>query len=294
VRKVFDRLHEIEKRMSANAEGTEITRANALSGLSPAKLSPDTFALLSRAIEFAGLSGGGFDPSIGALVKLWGIGTDAARLPSPGEIAKALALVGYRDLVLDPGARTVFLPRAGMKLDLGGIAKGYAADEGARILREAGIDRAILDFGGNILVLGGKTKDAGWKVGILDPFLGKEDRKLSIASIECRDEAVVTSGVYERYFVDEASGKRYHHIFDPATGYPVENGLVSVSIVTGDSTMADALSTSLFVLGRERGMALGEELGMGVIMIDSEKRVYLSKGLRERFVLIDPDYELAD
>lgn len=291
---VFKRFKEIDDEMSANKEGTEITEANALSGKARKVLSPDLFGLLARALDFARVSGGAFDPSIGPVVKLWGIGTESPRVPAPSEIAAALKLVDYRKVELDPKDSSVYLPLTGMKLDLGGIAKGYAADEAVRILRAAGVRRAIIDLGGNIYALGRKGADAGWSVGILDPFRGKEDRGLSIGYILCEDETIVTSGVYERFFVDGATGRRYHHIMDTRTGYPIENGLVSATVVTKDSTEADALAKYVFRAGLEGGVAAGEAMGVGVILIDGEKRIYLSRDMKERFELIDESYVLVE
>ena len=287
---VFARLRGIEDRMSANKEGTEIAAVNAAAGLAPVRVSADTFYVVKKGLEYARLSGGAFDPTVGPLVKLWGIGTDAARLPSPAEIKAATRLIDYRKVGLDEAASTVFLAEKGMRLDLGAIAKGYAADEAKRVLAERKVKAAIIDLGGNVFAYGQKKDGSPWRIGVQDPA---SDRGDYIGIATCKDETVVTSGVYERYF--EEGGKRYHHILDTRTGYPVENGLVSVSIISSSSIDADGLSTSLFALGREAGLRLAATLpGVEVVMIDAERRVWLTPGATKVFRITSGNYRLAE
>ncbi|MDR0389112.1 MAG: FAD:protein FMN transferase, partial [Spirochaetaceae bacterium] len=164
-RNIFNRFREIEGRMSANLEGTELEKINAQAGIAPVKVPDDLIGVLLRARHFAEISGGAFDPTIGPLVKLWNIGFEGAKVPSEEEINQALPLINWRDLVIDQDAGTVFLARPGMCLDIGGIAKGYAADEAVRIIQRAGIPRAIVDLGGNIFAYGVKEGDQPWRVG---------------------------------------------------------------------------------------------------------------------------------
>jgi thiamine biosynthesis lipoprotein len=262
-RDIFGRLREIENRMSVNLPGSDVSRVNAAAGLEPVRVHEDVFAVIGRSLHYAALTSGAFDPSVGPLVSLWGIGGETPRVPSPEEIDAARALVNWRDVSLDREQSTVFLKRPGMALDLGAIAKGYAADEAAAIIGRAGIKRAIIDLGGNILVYGQKKDKSPWKIGIQDPS-GARGSYTGVA--RTRDKTVVTSGVYERYF--ESGGRRYHHILSPDTGYPARNGLLSVSIIAGKSVDADALSTAVFALGYEKGKALLESLeGTGGIFI---------------------------
>ncbi|MDR1177934.1 MAG: FAD:protein FMN transferase, partial [Spirochaetaceae bacterium] len=254
-RNIFSRFREIEQRMSANIEDTELEEINAQAGIAPVKVHQDLVEVLLRARYFAEITGGAFDPTIGPLVKLWNIGFDGARVPSQEEIDSALPLVNWRDLVIDEDAGTVFLARPGMRLDIGGIAKGYAADEAVSIIRRAGIPRAIVDLGGNIFAYGEKEGNQPWRVGIQNPS-GLRNDYLGI--LEIRNKTVVTSGVYERFL--EADGKLYHHILSPHDGYPVENGLVSVTIIAGRSTDADGLSTGIFAMGYEKGRERIESL----------------------------------
>jgi thiamine biosynthesis lipoprotein len=250
-RNIFARLREIEGRMSANLPDTELEQINAQAGIAPVKVHRDCLEVLLSARRFAEITGGAFDPTIGPLVKLWNIGFSGARVPSREEIDRALPLVNWRDLIIDQDAGTVFLARPGMRLDIGGIAKGYAADEAVKLIRRAGIPRAIVDLGGNIFAYGAKEGNQPWRVGIQNPSGLRNDY---LGVLELRNKTVVTSGVYERFL--EADGKHYHHILSPQDGYPVENGLVSVTIITGRSLDADGLSTGVFALGYEQGRAL--------------------------------------
>lgn len=177
-----------------------------------------------------------------------------------------------------------------MIIDLGGIAKGYAADVIADYLKSKNIDNAIIDLGGNVLALGGNGKTDKWNIGIQNPF---EPRNKHIGILSVRDKTVVTSGVYERYFIE--SGKRYHHILDPFTGYPVESPLMSVSIIADKSIDADGLSTTVFALGLEKGTELIESLdGIEAIFVDKDKNVYITKSLKESFRITNGEFNEKD
>ena len=231
-------------------------------------------------MKIAELSEGRFDPSVGALVALWGIGSDHAAVPSSVELNDVLAGVGYKSIRIEDKA--VYLDKTGMQIDLGGIAKGYAADCVRSFLLARGVKRAIINLGGNVLIMGEKPSGDPWKIGIQDP---RELRGEYLGILSTDEKAIVTSGIYERFFMDD--GVRYHHILDSSTGYPVNNGLISTTIVHQDSLMADGLSTALFSLGIEEGMALAETLDryIGVIMVDEDNRVYISENLRNSFRL---------
>jgi thiamine biosynthesis lipoprotein len=253
--------------MSTNIEESEVSCIKKNAGIQAVAVREETFFVIKRALFFAEISGGAFDPTIAPLVKLWGFGkeedsTAAAETLTPPdaiEIQKCLSLLGWREVLLDEGQRTVFLPRAGMALDLGGIAKGYAADYLAEFLRAEGVESAILDLGGNIYALGYKKtgsllqrlRKTKWKIGVQDAH-GERGQYTEV--VEVSDQTVVTSGTYERYI--EAGGKRFHHILSAATGAPVENGLASVTVIYENSADADALSTALFVLGESAGEQL--------------------------------------
>ncbi len=289
-REIFERLREIEARMSANRDDSEIAEINRNAGIAPVRVHPDVIDVVSTALRYAELSDGAFDPSIGPLVKLWNIGSDDARLPAAAEIEAVLPLIDYRSVVVDAAAGTVFLKRPGMKLDLGAIAKGYAADEAARIIAKRRIPSAIVDLGGNVLAYGEKNGKESWRVGVQDP---SSERGSHIGIVSVKNKTLVTSGVYERYF--EADGVRYHHILDPKNGYPVENGLLSVTIVADRSIDADGLSTSVFALGPEKGRRLVESLsGVEAIFIFDDFAVRSTSGILRDFRLTDPRFRAAD
>jgi len=273
-RDIFSRLREIENYMSVNLPDTDVARINAAAGVAPVQVHDDVFKVIQKALYFAEISGGAFDPTVGPLVSLWGIGSENPRVPSQAEIDAALSLINWRDVELDKEQRSVFLRRPGMALDLGAIAKGYAADEAAVIIRKAGLKQAIIDLGGNILVYGEKKDKSPWRVSVQDPL---EDRGRSLGVITGPEATMVTSGVYERFF--EADGQQYHHIFSPFNGYPADTGLLSVTIISKNSIDADALSTAVFVLGYEKGRALIEPLeGTEAVFVFNDQSVRKTEG----------------
>jgi thiamine biosynthesis lipoprotein len=270
-----------------------VVAINEQAGVEPVEVRADLIELLEQALYYAELSNGAFDPTIGPLVQLWGIGTDTQRVPDADEIFATLELVNWRDVEIDRTAGTVFLRREGMALDLGAIAKGYAGDEAARIARENNVPRAVIDLGGNIVTVGWreqkKNESIPWRIGIQNPSSG---RGAYIAIVPVHDASVVTSGVYERFFM--ADGRRYHHLFSTTNGYPIENGLMSVTIITGSSTTADALSTTVFALGFERGRELIDSIpGVEAIFVFDDRTVRITGGLEGIFSLTDTDFTLV-
>ena len=291
----FARLRRIEDELSVNKKGSEIDAINDAAGQKPVPVGADALAIIKRDLVLSSWSDGAFDASVGPLVRLWGIGmtrTKVASPPPPKDIEAARLLVGWKDIVLDDSAGTVFLKRKGMALDLGSTSKGYAADEVAKILRAGGVRSALIDLGGNILVIGPRADGKPWLIGLQDPFSEQRGAFFGIASLV--DKTMVTSGVYERFFIDEVSGKRYHHILDTRTGYPVDNGLMSVTIVTTKSFDADGFTTTIFALGREKGMALAAAKGVDVIVVDSQRRVYMSPGVSTYFEITDPSFSFSE
>jgi thiamine biosynthesis lipoprotein len=286
---VFARLHEIEDRMSANREDTNLAEVNRAAGKTAVKIPPDLFYLVQRSLEFARLTGGAFDPTVGPLVKLWGIGTDKARRPSQAEIDAVLPLIGYKDVMLDNAAQTVFLLRPGMALDLGAIAKGYAADEIVKILKKWGVPRGIINLGGNVYAYGTKEGGAAWRVGIQNP---RELRGEYVGVAELANKTVVTSGIYERFF--EEGGVRYHHILSTKDGYPIRNTLLSVTIIAANSAAADALATGVFAMGYQDGLRLIESLsGIEAFFIFEDGTIRGSSHAFGHFTLTDKNYRLA-
>lgn len=267
-RAVFD----LENRISRTREGTDISRLNAADG-SMIFLSADTLRILTVAKELT--VPGVFDVTICAVSDLWGIGSETSRVPSQAEIDGALATVGSDNLTLFANGFAQL--DNGAKVDLGAIGKGFAADICVNLLREGGVKSALVYLGGNIYALGGKPDGSDWTVGIADPD-GPSDY---IATIEAQDASVVTTGDYERYFMRD--GVRYHHVMDPKTGAPARSGLRSVTVVHESSTVADARSTTLFVLGLEKGLEYCAENGLEAVFITEDKEIYVTGGLRDRF-----------
>ncbi|MFP4562002.1 MAG: FAD:protein FMN transferase [Spirochaetia bacterium] len=286
---VFGRIEEIESRMSVNISDSEVSRINRTAGKRPIEVSEDTLYVIQRGLKVSRLSGGAFDITVGPLVNLWGIGTEDARVPGDDEIESLLPLVDYRKVHVNEAERTVFLEEPGMRIDLGGVAKGYAADEAVRILKRLGVSRGIIDFGGNIELFGEKPGREPWRIGIQKP---DADRGSYVGIAEVGEVAVVSSGSYERYFIE--GGTRYHHILKPSTGYPVRNSLESVSVVYPGSTEADALSTAAFSLGLEEGMALIESLenAEGIFLTRNEE-IILTPGLSRAFEMTQTEYSLV-
>ena len=222
------------------------------------------------------MTNGAFDPTMAPLTDLWGIGTDNARVPAQSEIDEALTHVGYQNVKLLGNNQVQLLN--GAQVDLGGIGKGYAGDIVHEMAESDTSDQwhVLARLSGNIEMYGGKTADSGtdnWNIGIADP----DDNTDSIAVVSLRDGSVVTSGDYERFF--EKDGKRYHHIFDPATGYPADSGLRGVTVIDPCSTKADALTTALFVMGLDKGMKFCEENEIAAVFITADKQVYTTSAL---------------
>lgn len=287
---LFERLDSIEHIFSKNIDDSELSLINgsASTGSNPVKVSDEMLFVLEKALFYAEKTDGALNPALGALVELWGIGTTGERVPTQEEIDSVLPLCDYHDIVIDKTSKTVFLKKAGMKLDLGAVVKGYAADELAKTIREYGIASALIDLGGNIYAVGSRNSSS-WRIGVKNPF----DTSKVVIRVDGIDFSVVTSGVYERYF--EADGKRYHHILDSKTGYPSESGLVSTTIITcypeHSSLDADSLSTAVFVLGAEKGIALLDELGLNGIVITSEKQVISANGQKTMTIkLLDDSF----
>lgn len=269
----------LENMLSRFIPDSDISRINRFAGTGYERLSPDTYEVLSHAVEFSKRSQGSFDVTIGPLVNLWVSARDVSLPPEETRIGQAISLVDYQDLVLYPSERAAGLKRIGQSIELGGIGKGFAADKVLEVLKKHGITSAFTNFGGNVATIGAKPDGNPWSIGIQHPRQGK--KLIGIVSVV--GKSVVTSGDYQQYFT-YSDGKRYHHILNPATGYPSESRLISVTIVADNSMTADALSTTLFVVGMERGIELLKSFpDTEAILIDINLQVYITKGLQDRF-----------
>ncbi len=250
---LFERLTQIEKVFSTTLADSELNRVNAAAGCEPVTVSKELFSVLKTAKQYADKSSGLFDPTVGPLVMLWNIGSADFSVPSVTEIEKTKQLVSWTQLELDEQMLTVFLPQKGMRLDLGAIAKGYATDELAKMLKEKNVRCAVINLGGNVYTYGKKTDGTAWKVGIKNPQ-SPDAEPLLVATLKTEEGngmSVVTSGAYERYSVTD-DGAIYHHILNATTGYPSEPACLSATIVCSSSMDADALSTIAFMYGSER------------------------------------------
>jgi thiamine biosynthesis lipoprotein len=291
----FALVDEVYHLMSLQLEDSELVRLNDAAGVEPVEVSQMTMDVLQAAVQIAEESGGRFTPMIEPVVAMWDIGGANPRVPSQEELDSALPLVdiGYLELYPsddpDREPHRAYISREGAGVDLGGIAKGYAADVVSRYLKSRGVGQAILDFGGNILTIGRKSEERPWIIGLQRPDMR---RGVYLGTVPAEDVSVVTSGVYERYF--EEGGVHYHHLLNPDTGYPVENGLEGVVILSDVSMTADGFSTAVFGLGLEAGLALANSRDdIEAIFITADRKVYPSDGIRADFELLDEEYELG-
>ena len=246
-------IRRLENLLSVTIENSDVSKLNAAAGKEAVEMHVDTQVLLQTGKTLGEKTGGLFDIAISPIVKAWGF-TEAEHLvPTQAELDALLPLTDPTDLILDEGK--AYLRKEGMAVDLGGIAKGYASDKVAELLKEKGVESAIISLGGNVYGIGTKPGGEKWEVALANPL----DANDYCGLISIEDQAVVTSGGYQRYF--EENGKKYHHIIDPATGYPAESGLLSVTIISESGTEADVLSTALFVMGLEDAVKYWQENG---------------------------------
>lgn len=279
----FATIEDLEAQLAYQQKDSEIAQINAAAGKHAVRVSSSTFQLIQQAKLLAARTDGAFDPTIGAVSTLWQIGTKRARKPAATEIAAALPLVDHRELDLNEANQTVYLKKAGMKLDLSGIAKGYITKKVVAQLKNAGVTSGALDLGGNVYLLGTRPTGELWQAGIKSPFEGQH----LLGQIAVENQAVVTSGGYARYVT--LKGKKYSHLLDPHTGQPVENDLASVTIIAADATVSDALATAVFVKGSQTGLAYLERYpAVEGVLVTKDHQILLTKKLRGKFQAEDP------
>lgn len=268
---VFEMYGEYEQVFSRTSETSEIFALNNANG-EPFEVSDDVLELLLLSKEYYELSDGLFDVTIASISELWNFSESNPFIPSDEKINSLLPSVGFDNVLID-GNFVTLLNNA--KIDLGGIAKGYVGDKASEFLKENGVEKGLINIGGNVIALGSKTEENGWQVGIKKPFGGENSLMLAA---ELSDKTVVTSGGYERGFY--YNNELYHHILDPNTGYPAPSDLLSISIITDQSVIADILSTTCYILGFEKGMELINSLdNIEAIFIDENYGVHLSNNL---------------
>lgn len=271
----FDEVKRLERLLSTWSDSSELSQVNAEAGHHPVRVSQETFDLIVKSIEIARLTDGGFNIAIGPAVEAWSV-TDRQEIPSGEKLERLRDLVDWTNIQLNQDKQTIFLPRQGMRIDVGGIGKGYAADRAAAEMRRAGAQGGVVALSGDIKAFGALSDVDGFPVGIKHP----RQEEAVIAIIELKDEAISTAGDYERFF--EREGVRYHHILDPATLQPAR-ACQSVTVIGKEGVLVDGLDTGIFVLGPERGMALVERLpDVEAVIVDAQGRVRVSSGLRAR------------
>ncbi len=275
VERAFAEVNRIEKMMSEREKGSEPARINLNAGRKPVKVSQEMLAIITKSIHFSRISQGAFDISWAALAGLWDFDRKRPVVPPKEKVAESVKLINYQKIAVDREGSTVFLQVDGMRIGLGGIAKGYAVDRAIQTLQQEGVKDALVNAGGDLRVIG-KKDGKPWRIGVQAP---REKGKL-LGVLEITDISFATSGDYEKYFLKD--GIRYHHLLDPRTGFPAR-GCRSVTVICASALEADALSTAVFVLGPEAGLKLIEKLpGVEALIIDQEGRIIMSAGMEGR------------
>ncbi len=270
----FAVIEKIENLLNFYSDKSEVSGINKNAGTNPVKVSPETMEIIEKAIQISELTQGRFDITIGPVMELWNFHNK--KKPDDRTIKSRLHLVGYKSIAINKAGSTVYLKKNNMKIDLGGVAKGYAADKAVEELKKNGIKSGLVAIAGDIKAFGLKPDGRPWKIGIKNPRQKGQDDEI-IAVMELTDMAISTSGDYERYFIED--GKRYHHLLNPKTGYPADSGQ-SVSIITKDGAIADPLSTGIFIIGHEKGIKLLEENKISGFMVDKEGMIHITSDLR--------------
>lgn len=285
--RVFRLIKQYEDLLTVNRAHSQVMDINHAAGQHPVIVSRPVFELIRCAKATSLLKDSAFNLAIGPLVKRWKIGFRGDSVPPADDIAALLSITRPEDVILDEAQSSVFLARAGMEIDLGAIAKGYIADRVRDYLHKEGTERGLINLGGNIQTLG--SPEGGWSVGLKKPFVSGA----LIGAMTVENRSVVTSGTYERFF--EQNGKRYHHILDPRTGYPLDNALDSVTIVSKESIDGDIWTTLMYGMGIEKGCAvLRSRPDIEAIFVTKTKEVVISSMHHFRFTLLDNTYRVTD
>ncbi len=279
----FREIEKIHNLMNPFQEDSEISRLNREGAQRPIEVGPDTFRVIRKSLRLSELSHGAFDITVAPLLQLWDSVRKRKQLPGQEELQEILVLVNYQNILIDEEKKTVKFREKGMSLNLGGIAKGYAVDKAVEKLRYWGIERAIINAGGDLYLLGRPPERDFWVIGLKHP----RRRGAILGTVKARDEAIVTSGDYEDYFI--LDGQRFSHLLDPRRGKPVE-GMLSVTILAENTLKADGLSTAIFVLGPKKGLELANRLiGIEAIIVSEDAQgemvIATTEGLKERFFL---------
>ncbi|WP_324722687.1 FAD:protein FMN transferase [Lelliottia sp. JS-SCA-14] len=285
--RVFRLIKQYEDLLTVNRAPSQVMDINYAAGKHPVSVSRPVYELIRVAKAASLLENSAFNLAIGPLVKRWKIGFQGDSVPPADEIAALLAITDPAEVVLNDAASSVFLTQPGMEIDLGAIAKGYIADRVRDYLRKEGETLGLINLGGNIQTLG--APEGGWSLGIKTPFGGPDEL---IGTLNVENKSVVTSGTYERFF--ERDGKRYHHILNPRSGYPLDNELDSVTIISTNSIDGDIWTTLIYGMGVEKGCAaLRARPDIEAVFVTKSKEVVVSSMQHFRFTLLDNRYRLT-
>lgn len=282
------KLDYIDDTMSAFKSMSDVGKVNNNAGISYVPISESTYYLIKESIKYSKLLKGAFDITARPLVELWNSSCKNHTIPNKKDIKYNLKLVNFKNILFNDSSKSIKLKRKNQKIDLGGIAKGYATDEVTKIFTQHKISSGLINLGGNVYVLGNKPDGSHWKVGVQNPF---DDRGSYVGILNLSNKSIVTSGNYERYYT--INNKRYHHILDLKTGYPSENEIASVTIISDFSTIGDGLSTGIYLLGVEKSLKLVEGLeNVDLIIITKNKEVFTTSGLSNSFNLTNTNFTI--
>ena len=293
----FNRVDEIEQMASPSINTSDVNKINEAAGKEYVKVHPEIIKIIKTSIKYSNLSNGAFDITISPLIKLWSIGTKDERIPTDSEIKGKMTFVGYNNVSINEADNTVKLMKAGMSIDLGGVAKGFTADEVVKVLKKYGVKSAIINLGGSsIYTLGEKPDSTLWSIGMQHPR--KEKNAGFIGIIKMPQNALSTSGDYEKFFIKD--GKRYHHILNTATGYPADAGVISDTIVIDSSIpdcnmLADILTKVTFVSGVDKGFKIIDTLtGVSCMAVTTDHKIYKSSKWKLQLENLNTEFNMVN
>jgi len=291
------RLNELNDMASTTIASSDVSKINNAAGKKYVRVNPEIIKMIEDSQKYSKISNGYWDITVGPLVNLWGIGTSHARVPSDAEIKAKLPLVGYNKISINEKDNSIMLMQPGMAIDLGGIAKGFAADEVLKIYKKYNVQNGLIDLGSSSIYAVGKNSEGNlWSIGVQNPR--SDDRQNYLGIIKISDKGISTSGDYERYFIQ--NGKRYFHIINPFTGYPVNNGVMSVTVIVDGSVpnngmLADILSLTVFELGPEKGINLINSMPkVSCEVTTTDFKVHTSSMFKNNFSDLNGSFKFAN
>ena len=283
-------INELENQISWRIENSDISKINTAAGNSYVNVNESTIELLKLCKQVALRTNGGFDPAILPISSLWIFDKGEESCPTNENINKFLPYIDYNNLIVDEEGKTAYLKNQLCALDLGGVGKGLACERAIKAYESNNVDSAIISVGGSIGVMGNRKSNPDWNIAIRDPFKAFEDQYGELGIIKLRRGYISTSGIYEKYFYKD--GKCYHHILDPLTGYPVENNLICVSIMSDNGALSDALSTGCFVMGMENSLPILKYYNAQAVFVTKDREIYITKEAKDMFELKENEYSL--